>query len=119
MVIAETFVREHYPNHAVEDLIRQYQRHTSGLAILTSGDREIWYARPDGPAKSVQPYPIKPVDTSGAGDSFRAGIVVGFLNGWDDKRMIEFAAAVAALVCMRFPGVLNSPSLDEVLDFMR
>jgi sugar/nucleoside kinase (ribokinase family) len=33
--------------------------------------------------------------------------------------MIEFAAAVAALVCMRFPGVLNSPSLDEVLDFMR
>jgi sugar/nucleoside kinase (ribokinase family) len=55
VVIAESFVREHYPNHAVEDLIRQYQRHTSGLTILTFGGREIWYARPDGPAKSVQP----------------------------------------------------------------
>jgi sugar/nucleoside kinase (ribokinase family) len=59
------------------------------------------------------------VDTAGGGDTFRAGIVYGFLKGWSDDKMIDFAAAIAAIVCTRFPGVLNAPTYDEVVDFMR
>ena len=113
VVIAESFIRENYPGHSIEDLFQQYQRQTNGLVIFTFGDREIWYARSDEPAKTFQAYSIEPVDTSGGGDSFRAGIVYGFLEGWNADRMVEFAAAVAALVCTRFPGVLNSPSREE------
>ena len=65
-----------------------------------------------------EPYTIDPVDTTGGGDSFRAGIVYGFLKGWDENRMIQFAAAVAAINCTRFPGVMNTPTIDEVSAFM-
>ena len=65
-----------------------------------------------------EPYSIDPVDTTGGGDSFRAGIVYGFLKGWDENRTIQFAAAVAAINCTRFPGVMNTPTIDEVSVFM-
>ena len=61
---------------------------------------------------------IDPVDTTGGGDAFRAGIVYGFLKGWTDDKMVDFAAAVAAITCTRFPGVLNAPTCDEVSDFV-
>lgn len=118
-VIAESFIRENYVDHDLPDLFRKYQGHTEGIVIFTFGDRAIWHARPGESVKKVQPFSIEPVDTSGGGDSFRAGIVYGLLMDWDDKQTIEFAAAIAALVCTRFPGVLNAPSVDEVLDFMR
>lgn len=119
IVIAESYIRENYPDQELEDLFRQYQRNCGGLVIFTFGDRAIWFARSDQPVNTYQPYAIEAVDTTGGGDSFRAGIVYGFLEGWADDRMIDFAAAVAALVCTRFPGVLNAPTHDEVTDFMR
>jgi hypothetical protein len=32
--------------------------------------------------------------------------------------MIDFAAAVAAITCTKFPGVMNAPTCAEVVDFM-
>jgi sugar/nucleoside kinase (ribokinase family) len=119
VVIAESFIRENYVDHDLPGLFRKYQGRTEGIVIFTFGDRAIWYARPGESVKKVQPFSIEPVDTSGGGDSFRAGIVYGLLMDWDDKQTIEFAAAIAALVCTRFPGVLNAPGVDEALDFMR
>jgi sugar/nucleoside kinase (ribokinase family) len=118
VVIAESFIRENYSQREPEELFREFQAATSGLVIFTFGNDRIWYARPDETIKSFQPYSIDPVDTTGAGDSFRAGVVYGFLNGWAVDKTIDFAAAVAAMTCTRFPGVLNSPTLDEVVDFM-
>ena len=118
VVIAESYVRENYPDRDCNTLFRDYQAATRGLTIFTFGNKPAWYARPDETIRYFQPYSIDSVDTTGAGDSFRAGIVYGFLKGWSDDKMIEFAAAVAAIVCTRFPGVLNAPGLDEVADFM-
>jgi sugar/nucleoside kinase (ribokinase family) len=55
--------------------------------------------------------------TLGAGDTFRAGIVFGLLNRYDDGKCIEFAAALAALMCTRLPIADNLASLDEVQEF--
>lgn len=118
VVVAESFIREKYAKREPEDLFRDYQAATSGLVIFTFGDAPIWYARPDETIQLFQSYSVDPVDTTGGGDSFRAGIVYGFLEGWDDDRTIDFAAAVAAMTCTRFPGVLNAPTCDEVFDFM-
>jgi len=119
IVIAESYIRENYPDHELDDLFRQYQSNCDGLVIFTFGDKAIWYARSEQPVSTLQPYAVEAVDTTGGGDSFRAGIVYGFLMGWADEQMIAFAAAVAALVCTRSPGVLNAPTHDEVTDFMR
>ncbi len=119
VVVAESFLRENYAGVRPDELFREYQRSTEGLVLFTFGDREIWYARSAEPVSTFQPFPIEPVDTTGGGDSFRAGVVYGILKGWPDRRTIEFAAAIAAIVCTRFPGVLGAPSLAEVHDFLR
>jgi sugar/nucleoside kinase (ribokinase family) len=114
VVIAESFIRENYPDQSLEDLFRQYLAATTGLVVFTFGDRPAWYARRGENVREMPPFAIEPVDTTGGGDSFRAGIVYAVLRGWDDARAMTFAAALAAINCSRFPGVLNSPSLDEV-----
>ena len=118
VVIAESYLRDNYSGQDTEELFRKYQASTPGLVIFTFGDAPAWYARPGETRKVFQPYSIDPVDTTGGGDSFRAGIVYGFLKRWDDERMIAFAAAVAAIVCTRFPGVMNAPTYDEVIELI-
>jgi sugar/nucleoside kinase (ribokinase family) len=118
VVIAESYIRDNYAKREPEDLFREYQAATSGQVIFTFGDAPVWYATADETVKFFQPYSVDPVDTTGGGDSFRAGIVYGFLKGWDQDKTIDFAAAVAAMICARFPGVLNAPTCDEVFDFM-
>ena len=118
VVIAESFVRENYGHRKAEEVFEQYRAATKGLVVFTFGDSAIWYANSDMTVNYFEPYSIDPVDTTGGGDSFRAGIVYGFLKGWDENRMIQFAAAVAAINCTRFPGVMNTPTINEVSAFM-
>jgi fructokinase len=44
---------------------------------------------------------VKVADTVGAGDSFTAATVLGFLSGWDLERINAVANEVAAFVCSR------------------
>ena len=118
VVIAESYLREHYADQDPADVFERYLDATDGLVIFTFGDAPVWYARPGEEISYAQPVAIEPVDTTGGGDSFRAGIVYGFLQGWADERKVAFAAAVAAINCTRFPGVLNSPALGEVTDLL-
>lgn len=118
VVIAESYIRENYSQRDPADLFKDYQAATGGLVIFTFGDAPVWYAMPDEELKFFRPYSVDPVDTTGGGDSFRAGIVYGFLKGWGADKTVEFATAVAAMNCARFPGVLNAPTCDEVVAFM-
>ena len=118
VVISESYIRENYPGCEPGKLFVDYQAAASGLVVFTFGDAPIRYARPGESVKTFQPHQLDTVDTTGGGDSFRAGVVFGFLQGWDDDSTIAFASAVAGVNCTRFPGVLNSPTYDEVVDFM-
>ena len=118
VVIAESFINEHYPERKLDDLMTEYQAAIDGLVIFTFGDAPIWYGRRGEAVRFVAPPAIDPVDTTGGGDAFRAGVVFGFLKGWDDEKTVRFSAALAALVCTRFPGVLDAPGLNEVLELM-
>jgi sugar/nucleoside kinase (ribokinase family) len=58
---------------------------------------------------------IAPVDTIGAGDSFDAGYVYGFLNGWPAARCLAFAAACGSLSTRAEGGVDAQAGVVEVL----
>lgn len=118
VIVAESFIRETYPGKSLESLFQRYQAATDGLVIFTFGDNPTWYARRSDDVRLLSPFSVEPVDTTGGGDSFRAGVVYGVLAGWDDERTVTFASAVAAINCTRFPGVLDSPTLDEVTEFL-
>jgi sulfofructose kinase len=119
VVVAESYLRSKFPGRTLESIFREYLQATRGLVIFTLGENGGWYGRSGTASRTFAAYPVTAVDTTCAGDSFRAGIVFGFLQGWDDARLVDFGAAVAAIVCTRTPGALNAPSYDETVGFMR
>ncbi len=119
IVMSHELRDQFYPNVGAFELFGMYHQSCKGLVIFTFGSDELWYARPGTAMKKYTPYKIKPVDTTGAGDAFRGAIAYGVLKGWDDERMIDFASAVAACVCMIMPHTLNAPGLAEVEKFIK
>jgi sugar/nucleoside kinase (ribokinase family) len=62
---------------------------------------------------------IKPVDASGAGDSFCAGFITGLYMGWSIIDSARFANAVGAHCIMEVGTTAGIKSMEEVLDFIR
>lgn len=119
VVVSGEFRNRHYPQADISDLFARYQSGTRGLVVFTTGDGAILYGRKDAPTQYFQPYPVKVVDSAGAGDSFRAGVAYGLLTNRCDDQIVAYASALAGLVCERFPGVLNSPTHADVMHFIQ
>ena len=75
-----------------------FRRYHCRLAAATLGSEGVlaW----DGQEfHYVQAFQVDVLDTTGAGDTFHAGFIYGFLQGWPTARSLEFACAAAALNC--------------------
>ena len=118
VIVSHELRDQAYKGKNMREIFRSYQANCRGLVIFTFGSDELWYGRKEENINRFKPYIIKPVDTTGAGDSFRAGVIYGLIKSWDDRSIVNFASAVSACVCLTFPHTLNAPGLDGVLKFM-
>lgn len=119
VMISGEFRGREYPQADLTELLVEYQQRAKGLVIFTVGGETVLYARKGESIKHFQPYSVQVIDSAGAGDSFRAGVVYGLLQNWNDDEIVRYASAVAAMVCASFPGVLNSPTHAEVMEFIQ
>ena len=119
LVISHELRDQAYANANMAEIFEQYLSHCRGLVIFTFGSDEMWYGRSGQKIKKIKPYKINPIDTTGAGDSFRGAIAYGLFKSWSDEQTLEFASAVAACVCLTFPHTFNAPGLEGVLEFMK
>ena len=114
---------------AREELFEKYLERCCGLVVFTAGARPLWYARggangpapgrvPPGERRQLSPIQVEIVDSAGAGDSFRAGLIYGTLQDWSDDETVRFASALASLVCTTTPGCVNPPTLEQVRELM-
>jgi len=67
----------------------------------------------------VPPYPVKPVDTTGAGDSFNGALAVALARGDALVEAVKFANAVAALTTTRRGAQSSLPTADAVETFLK
>jgi sugar/nucleoside kinase (ribokinase family) len=72
-------------------------------------------ARGDELVRVPAPAGVDPVDTTGAGDSFDAGVLAGLLNGWPPERMLALGCACGALSTRAAGGTAAQPTLEEAL----
>lgn len=81
-----------------KSLVEMQQRFGSKLTAATMGEDGVLAY--DGKRLCYAPaFCIDAVDTTGAGDIFRAGFIYGLLQGWPLEQQLEFACAAAALNC--------------------
>ena len=118
VVVSEEFAARSFDSSDPEMVMSAFTRRCHGLIIVTRGAKPLLYTRAGGAVSDFAPFRVEARDTTGAGDSFRAGIIYGLLRGYNDARLIETASAVAALVSQHVPGVLNSPTVEELEGFL-
>jgi sugar/nucleoside kinase (ribokinase family) len=95
------------------DALRALRRPHHRLLCVTLGERGA-IALDDAGLHHHPAFPVTAVDTTGAGDVFRAGLIYAWLRGDQTRDVLAFANAAAAVSCTRLGALDGVPSLEEV-----
>jgi len=97
----------------LEEALRRLRDRHEGLLIVTRGALGALALEGDRLIRSPG-FPVSAVDTTGAGDVFRGGLILGLLRGWSTEAALAFANAAAAISCTRLGAMEGVPDLAEV-----
>jgi sugar/nucleoside kinase (ribokinase family) len=86
--------------------------------VVKRGSKGAILARA-GDVLSVPGRKVKAVDTTGAGDSFAAGFISGFLAGESDQACLKKGNACGALSTRAVGGTAAQPSSRELGEFLK
>lgn len=89
-----------------------------GAVIQTLGERGAFVMVKDGQSFTVPSFPVRVVDTTGAGDGFHGGFVYALSRGYALREAVIFASAVAALKCTKLGGQSGLPPFKQVQGFL-
>jgi ribokinase len=90
--------------------------------VVTHGARGAELYRGGQPVHRQSPFSVPVVDTTGAGDAFRAGFIAGWLRGGTDPNVhdvLRYAHGVAALNCRGLGARDGLPRHEEVEELIR
>ncbi len=89
--------------------------HEKGVknVVITLGERGA-FASDGQKTEMIDAYKVKAVDTTGAGDSFNAGIAVGIWKGKDLFGAARFANAVSSVSVQKKGSFRSIPTYEEV-----
>ena len=95
---------------AYESALKSYQ----GLLAITLGAKGAKLLRKGETLAEAQPPKVEVVDTTGAGDSFAAGLTVALMEGQSPEKALQFACTVGALTTTKLGTQAATPSRAEV-----
>jgi len=89
------------------------------IAVIKLGKDGCFIKTNNGVKHLIPTYShIKPVDTTGAGDSFVAGFLTGLTKGWSIYECGKFANAVGTHCVMEVGASTGIKELEEIKEFM-
>jgi sugar/nucleoside kinase (ribokinase family) len=92
-------------------------KNVSGFLAATNGpDAVLWIEA--GRVRRMPAFAIESIDTLGAGDTFHGAFALALAEGRAPLAAMRFAAAAAAIKCMRFGGISGTPTRGEVEAFL-
>jgi len=98
------------------DVLRALGDLCRGQVVVTDGVRGSWALDREAGGIIHQPaFVVDPVDTTGCGDAFHAGYIVGLLEGWPLPLRMEFGSLLASCVAGRVGGRTALPWRKDAL----
>ena len=98
--------------------LRRFGEVYKGFLAVTDGPAGVYWLD-KGEVRHMDAFKIEAVDTLGAGDTFHGAFTVRLVETNDAVESMRFAAAAAALKCLRFGGLMGAPTRAEVDAFLK
>ena len=101
----------------IERALRSVRRTHDGLLCVTLGPAGAMLL--SGDECLTEPgFKVRAVDTTGAGDVFRAALIYALLKQNPPREMLRFANAAAAVSCTRQGAMAGVPTLEETQNLL-
>lgn len=114
LVISASIARSKAPGSEPLALARRLQQAGDCHVIITDAAAPVTLLLRGGEMRQIQPPAVTAVDTTGAGDTFKAGLLYGLLTDLPLPEAARWGCAAASLMC-RFPGATRHlAGLDAV-----
>jgi len=99
------------------DGLEAIAQHSDAFLAVSNGPNDILVLH-GGARRRVPVFPIRAVDTLGAGDALHGGFALALAEGCGEDEALRFGAAVAAIKCSRVGGSAGAPARAEVEAFL-
>jgi sugar/nucleoside kinase (ribokinase family) len=101
------------------DLIPNSLSKSRGLVAIKRGEKGSLLIDENEVVIKKEAFPVEPIDTTGAGDSFNAGLIAGFLSGKMGQDLLQLANACGSMATQRIGGASKVPTIEEVEFFIQ
>ncbi len=99
LVISASIVRSRLPACDPLDMARELQAHANCAVIVTDSGEDLNILSPDGFSQTIKPPALRAIDTTGAGDIFKSGLLYGLQQGLPLAQAARWGAAAGSLMC--------------------
>jgi sulfofructose kinase len=83
--------------------LKHVAEHVGGFLAVTDGPKGVYWLEA-GKVRSLPAFPVKVIDSLGAGDAFHGGFTLAIAEGRGLMAALRFASAAGALKCTHFGG---------------
>ena len=115
---SEDFYRVMFSDENYEENCRKVMAMGSRIAVFTLGANGCAGVSEEGFFR-LPAFPVKVVDTVGAGDLFHGAFLAGLLKNMAVEEAARFASAAAAIKCTRIGGRAGIPDVKTVEQFLK
>lgn len=95
------------------EALRAVARHTDAFLAVSDGPNDVLFIAA-GAVRRMPVFPVRAVDTLGAGDALHGGFALALAEGVEEAAALRFGAAVAGVKCTRIGGAGGMPLRAEV-----
>lgn len=99
-----------------DSAIRHLTKNRNLLVVVKNGEDDA-FAEKDKVRYSAETIQVKPIDTTGAGDSFDAGFLFGFLNGLGIEKSLRIGCICGALSTLGIGGTSTQAGREDLTKF--
>lgn len=120
LVCSEDFARQ-YTSHPIDlndwesckRIFQKVKKINKKTVVITLGDQGLLYEQ-DGELQRLAAYPVKAVDTTGAGDIFHGAFAYGLYRSLPLLDNLKQSSAASAISVQTIGGQISIPKLNEV-----